>query len=305
MNTNNESSIFLVKGVSNLVIDHYKKIENQEISGYIKHQNGKYYVAIPFNGTGDYLDQFVGFTMESGPLRLNSGTISNGLFLSADENIDLDRFAYVAVDFLKLANRQKIISEPYDWSDSWRAIFGDSLGHEQVASVLGELISLYFVYQKDKTAVWQGPLSGSQDISCSGYDVEVKTTTEKKVSRITINSAIQLGGTKKQYLYFVRMEKKPYANFSIDAVVSKLSDIEYPISSIEDLLKKKNMPRGMRLRKEEFDLIEVKSYEVTAKNFPLFDLKKLNDLSESKNIIDFSLTIDLNAAPSTLIYSKK
>lgn len=299
------NTIGLVKSVSIIFEDHYRFIQNCEISGYIKHFNKKYYVAIPFNNEKDYYDKFVGFVVEKNDILLKNGTYVKGLFLSADDSIELDQFTYVAVDFLKVANREMIEANPYDWTDKWRGIFGDAIEKSSLATTLGELLALLFVYKSDKSAVWTGPKAGSQDITCKDYDVEVKTTSvDKKVTRISINSALQLGGAKKQMLYYVRLEPKPYL-WTINKAVDELGKIGFPTADIEDVLLKKGFPKGSRVREESYDLLEIRSFDVNANIFPLISLEKLRELTGCRNIIDYSLSIDLSSAPYESIYSKK
>lgn len=299
-----DQSFQLIKDVKLLGEGLLKKVENQEIEGYIKTEDGRYYIAFLYDKEEKILDKFVGFQMETGPLRLKSGDYKQALYLSSSDDIQIQQFAYIAVDFLKKENRQKIIENPYAWSDSWREIFGDTITKDYNAAILGEMIALKFVYEQDKTAQWLGAFSSSQDIVCEKKDVEVKTTFEKKVTRITINSGIQLGGEKPQKLYFVRLERKPNA-LSIDSVKKELVDLGFSESKIEEALEKKGLPKGIRKRTETYDLIEVRSYNVDDDSFPLFSLADLNERVKSKNIIDYSLSIDLAKCPFQIVYSKK
>ena len=299
-----KDSMTLIKDVKLLNEGYLSKVDNQEIDGYIKTENGRYYIAFIFDSEEKILDKFVGFQMESGLLRLKSGEYKNALYLSASTDIDIHQFAYIGVDFLKKEKRKKITENPYSWSDSWREIFGDTITKDYNAAVLGEMIALKFAYEHDKTAEWLGAFSSSQDIVCKEKDVEVKTTFEKKVTRITINSGIQLGGEKPQKLYFVRLERKPNA-YSIDAVGKELVNLGYSESKIEEALEKKGLPKGIRKRNDTYDLVEVRSYDVNEDNFPLISLAELNARVKSKNIIDYSLSIDLSNCKFEQIYSKK
>lgn len=304
MTIESNSSISLIKSVSNLIDSNYKKIQNDEIDGFIKSENGRYYISFLIDTPTPYLDQFVGFIMQSGKQRLSDGSYRPALFLSAPQDIPLNQFAYIGCDFLKKSNRNAIIKNPYEWSDIWRSIFGDSIKKELTASILGEMIALKYIFSEDKTAKWLGTYSSSQDIICQEKDVEVKTTLNKKDTNIIINNALQLGGKKKQKLYFVRMEAKPTGN-SIDSIEKELVSLGYSEDKIENALKEKDLPKGIRARSETYDLLEIKSFDVNNKNFPLFSLQTLNKLIQSKNIIDYTLKIDLTNCGSKQIYSKK
>jgi hypothetical protein len=61
-----------------------------------------------------------------------------------------------------------------------------------ITDVLAELVALKYLYDEDKTARWQGPKDGTHDIVLDGRVVEVKSTTHKTNSYVSINSRFQI-----------------------------------------------------------------------------------------------------------------
>lgn len=279
------------------------KILLDDLATYILKINGMYYVGIPFN-KHKVNEKFVGMQIKTEMLVYDNVSI-NCLCLIAGDNIDYDKFMLISEDFAKTSNRALILKDPYSWIDKWRTLFGDSLSNKKIYDVLGELISLRECYKRDKSYIWEGPNSGTHDLVGEKSIVEVKTTHLKKANIVGIHSSFQLSVDKPTNLFFVRLEKKPYC-LTINKLVKELSSLGYDETKLEDSLSKLGYSKGSRSREASYDLLSLYSYPISKETFPVFGLDELNDkFAPSKNIISYSLEIDLSGIIHDVIYEKE
>lgn len=258
---------------------------NRSLSGYA--------IAIPFNDERTYNETFVGISLSTNMLNVNNESFKV-LYLFMNETGDLKKFSYIGAEFIDINNRSSLLSNPYVWVDSWREMFGDSKKKYLITDVLAELIVLKHLFKEDKSAKWLGPKDGTHDIVLDGKVVEVKSTKNKTNSYVSINNRFQINPSLNEELYFVRLEGKPYA-ICIDSVVDELVALGYPRNELEDSLKELGYEIGSRKRKASFNILSMTSYKVTEDTFPIISLDTLNNLTKSKNIIGFKLTIDLSS----------
>lgn len=293
---------YAIKNISALIPGFVKRIDNSYADGYLSRTENEFQIAIPYDGVEDFSDEFVGIYLRTGVVSFGGQEI-RALYLHASNKIDIGKFVPIAEQFLSKSNRKPITTDPHGWFDEWRQIFGDTIKHQSAFDVLGELMALREVYKKDKTAKWAGPTSGSQDIVCEKQLVEVKTTTQKKVSQVYVHSAIQLVDKKPLFLYFVRLELKPFCE-SIDTVEQDLIKAGYSEDELEAGLSDKGLIKGSKLRKITYDLLELSSFAVDKENFPLISLEQLNKSAPKHNICDFQLLLDLVGVSHHTIYLK-
>lgn len=88
---------------------------------------------------------------------------------------------------------------------------------------------------------------------------------------------------------------------SIDSIVDELVLMGYPATELEDSLKKMGYEQGSRNRKRTYNLLSMTSYKVNEENFPIVSLESINNLTKSKNIVGFKLTVDLSTIPGKTI----
>ena len=260
---------------------------NKSIDGYA--------IAIPFNDERTFNETFVGISLLTNTLNYDNKSFKV-LYLFMTSLGDLDKFAYIGAEFIDVKNREGLLLDPYQWVDAWKEMFGDSKKKYIITDVLAELIALREVFSNDKTAKWEGPNDGTHDIVLKDKVVEVKSTTNKTNNYVSINSRFQLNPTLNEELYFIKLEPKPYA-LSIDSIVDELVSMGYPATELEDSLKKMGYEQGSRNRKRTYNLLSMTSYKVNEENFPIVSLESINNLTKSKNIVGFKLTVDLSTIP--------
>lgn len=258
-----------------------------------------YAVAIPFNDERDFEETFVGITLSTNILNVGSESFKV-LYLNMIDTGDLKKFSYIGAEFISIENRQSILDKPFSWVDEWKNLFGDSVKKMLVTDVVAELISLREIYKIDKTAKWLGPKDGTHDIVAKDFVVEVKSTTHKTNSYVSINSRFQLNADLNEKLYFVRLEVKPYA-LTINKLVEELVELGYSETELEENLKELGYKKGKRLRSQSFEILGINSYEVNAENFPIIKLAELNKLAPKGNIVGFKLNLDLTSVDGTTI----
>lgn len=274
-------------------------IKQGEDEVYLNRSIRGYAIAIPFDDERDFDESFVGITLSTNILNYNGKSIKV-LYLNMNETGDLMKFSYIGSEFIDINNRRSLLLNPYSWVDSWKDMFGDSKKKYMITDVLAELVALKYIYEQDKTAKWLGPKSGTHDIVCDGYVVEVKSTIHKTNSYVSINSRFQIDPENNEKILFVRLEPKPYAN-SIDSLVNDLMVLGYDKSELEHSLKEIGYRNGNRTRKITYNILSMKLFDATEDSFPVIKLDKLNDMCKSKNIIDYKLTLDLSTIPGKTI----
>ena len=266
---------------------------NGEMDGFLHRAKGKYCVAIEdTKGIDDFEERFVGITITTDYINYQNKS-KKVIYMYISDKEDLDKFSIIAEDFLSIANRNELLNNTFDWINSWRNLFGDTIKKKKVFDVIGEMLVFKYIYAKDKTAVWAGPSSGSQDIVSQYRNFEVKSTTIKVGNVVHISSAFQLDVKKQSELYFVRLEKKDYA-LTIDSLANDIVNMGYDRTKIETCLCQLGYPVGNKDRKKSYDVLEIKKYSIDETNFPIMTLADINKITKSKNIIGYVFTVDLS-----------
>ena len=265
---------------------------NRSVSGYA--------IAIPFNDDRNFDESFVGITLSTNMLNYEDKSFKV-LFLNMIDTGDLKKFSYIGADFIDIKNRESLLNNPYSWVDIWKEMFGDSKKKYMITDVLAELVSLKILYENDKSAKWVGPEDGTHDIVLENGVVEVKSTTHKTNSYVSINSRFQIDENINEELFFVRLEPKPYAT-SIDSLVNDLIMLGYDSAELEAALKEMGYKKGNRTRKITYNVLGVTSYPVNEDTFPIIKLDDLNSMIKSKNIVGFKLTLDLSSIEGKTIF---
>lgn len=287
-----ENLIFEIQKLALMKIGSVYPVRQGEDIVYLNRSNSGYAIAIPFEDERTFNENFVGISLSTNILNVNEKSFKV-LYLFMNDTGDLKKFSFIGAEFIDINNRSSLLSNPYVWVDTWKEMFGDSKKKYMITDVLAELFVLKFLYSVDKSAKWQGPKDGTHDIVLNGKVVEVKSTTHKTNSYISINSRFQINPSLNEELLFVRLEPKPYAS-SIDTLVDELCLLGYPQNELEESLKDMGYRKGNRTRKMSYNVLSMVSYKVNEKNFPVISLDALNNETQSKNIIGFKLMLDLS-----------
>ena len=195
--------------------------------------------------------------------------------------------------------RDALLSDPILWWNRWTELLGDRKSKRGSYDVLAELIALDYLYQQDKTIRWSASEAGTHDIESDSQSYEIKSTTKKSESHITISSRFQLESANKLELLFFRLECSK-SGFSINDVVESLEKHGYDRNLIESQLEAKGFVKGRSTRSIKYTILEVRRFDVDDK-FPKIVEKSFKDDVFPKNIIKILYTIDLEGIDYTSI----
>ncbi|QWB96608.1 PD-(D/E)XK motif protein [Mycoplasmatota bacterium] len=216
------------------------------------------------------------------------------LYLFTNNDIEIIHFVFLAESFLEISNENTIIEEPLLWIEQWKNMLGDSKKRYKVYDVIGELITLNYCLEKKQEVHWQASQMGVHDIESEHESIEVKSSIKRSETRITINSAFQLFSEKQEFLYYCRFESNPMGTYSINSLSKKIAEAGYNIDKLEMELSKLGYPKGISTRENSFNLIEFRKYKIEKETFPQISLEKINELSPKKNIVSYTIELDLS-----------
>lgn len=276
-----------------------KKLMVDNMVAYLHRTYSSYVVAIPYDYNQEINEEFVGIKLLTNVLTYDDDQIKI-LYLESSDGIDIEKFSYIGAHFINPNNRDAILTNPYKWVDEWKKIFGDSITKKMVYDVIGELYTLKYIYENDKSASWEGPSGGSHDIVTSKILYEVKSTILKNNNEVSINSVYQLDKIKKEKLIFCRLELKPYS-YCINNLVDQLVALGYSREVLEEKLMKIGYAKGSRVRNISYEVINMLSYDVNEYNFPIISLDKINEFAPRKNITNYSLKLNLTSLNHDII----
>lgn len=229
--------------------------------------------------------------------------ITTHLLLLTSDALDLRyEFASLCAMFLDPgaggAEREVLLSNPIDWWVNFKELIGNKTSEKAVHSVLGELITFYYLYSKNDKFEWNGPRGASVDIEDSESSHEVKSTLLRYDTVVEISSQFQLVN-KKQFLYFCRFEKSK-SGISIDLISRKILNLGYPKSKLEEMLKKIGFEENSLIRQEKFKLLEMRKFPVN-ENFPVLIIDDIFDRKMIDHIVQVKYKLDLKGLPSNSI----
>ena len=260
----------------------------EEFKAILYKEPNEFGVAFNFNDDRDILDKFVNIVLET---KYIGG--QKILYLHSKKKIDLNKFALIAGNFLEPDNREYILNNPYDWCEEWKNIFGNSKKTMLISDLVAELV-VYRELAKERNDIsWGASRKTSNDFELSDFSVEVKSTTNKINTIMSINSNYQLKGDKPIFVYYCRLERVEHKN-TINTLVNELVNLGIDELFLEEELKKIGYPKGVKEREFSFEILEIRSYDVSKKGFPQIDLAKINSTAGTENIIKFSLELNIN-----------
>lgn len=228
------------------------------------------------------------------------GISRNLLFLVSDNLKHFQDFAVICENFIKKFNTdagyKDIVSNPINWWNTMKELYGDTNSKKESYSLLAELLTYYYLICNDKSISWVGPLGGSIDFICNDGRYEVKSTTLRHESKVTINSQYQM---KADYLMFFRLEKD-INGISINSAVNQLIQMNVDEIELERNLSKLGFYKGRSIRDIFYRLLEVKKYIVT-EDFPKIVAESFKDDKLPQNISEIVYKVNLEGLTSEAI----
>lgn len=265
-------------------------------STYVYMDHSSYSVIIPVNDDYPlYFDEFVGFTIQTVEMYIEK-TINKVLMLKSKNLKNIEQFVIIASNFcdpgLNGRLRENLLSNPIEWSSVWKQIFGNQNIKKESYDIFGELLVYDYLLESNKTIKWTALEKGTHDFETIGYSYEVKTTTNKYESFITINSQNQLVSNVPLGLFFVRVEKNPNGK-NIDEIIDSLREKGIDIDIVNRYLDSNNLQKGKIERKEKYAILEKRMY-IVDDQFPKISINEFDSLEFRSRILKISYTLDLS-----------
>ena len=285
--SNLRDDIFIIKGMSNYTSNPIPSLP-KEYEAILYKEPNEYGVAFKFDDTRDIMNKFVNVILETKYI----GT-QKILYLHSKNIIEINKFALIAENFLDPKNREYIINDPYSWCEEWKNIFGNEKKKLLISDLIAELVVYRELLKNRKDISWGASEKTTHDFELTDCSVEVKSTTNKTNTMVSINSNYQLKDDKPLYLYFCRLEKVKYKN-TINSLINDLISLGIDELSLEVEMSNLGYQKGIKEREESYDILEVRSYDISKGGFPSIDLDKLNEFAGSSNIVAYTMELDLS-----------
>lgn len=196
------------------------------------------------------------------------------------------------------AEREEMLSNPIKWWINFKELIGNKTYEKAVHSVLGELVTFFYLYRNNKNVEWNGPKGSSVDIEDGETSHEVKSTVLRYDTIVEISSQFQLMN-KKQFLYFCRFERSE-TGISIDWISREIVNLGYPKVKLEEMLNKIGFEENSLIRTQKFKLLEMKKYRVD-ENFPALVIGDIFDSNMIDHVVQVKYKLDLKGLPSEVI----
>lgn len=266
-----------------------KKLDNVQCETYILNDSGLLGVGIERNSKTKIFERFNNIIMKDKTYVFNGKEI-NLLVLLLENSKSLNEFTKIAEDFVSgNINRRKLLCDnPYEWWETWKNLIGNKSVDNEIYTLLAELLIYKYIYDKDKTAIWNTLNTPTHDIETDIASYEVKSTLKKYETKINVSSEYQLKqGTNPIYLFFVRLEES-LDGFSLEDLLNQFDKNKK--EDLEDILSKIPKLDETHLRTAKYKVLEVLKYNIDDE-FPLLNINYDNIPSNIKHI-QYELSLD-------------
>lgn len=197
-----------------------------------------------------------------------------------------------------IAVRQALLADPLVWWQRWRHLLGNALVDKHGYDVLAELLALETLVIKGATYEWSGPFGGVVDIKTPATDYEVKSTISRYGAVINISGQFQLAASSGKPLKLVHFRFEPVNDgLSIDLICDRLIALGVDAAMLEGALQRLGMEAGCSARKEEYNLLEARSYTVDD-SFPRITPASFIGGVLPAGVVQFEYRVDLSGLKS-------
>lgn len=192
----------------------------------------------------------------------DSGVTQKFLVLSCDDRGLLNKFAGLCEDFVNPGEdgkkRKETIKDPRLWWNDWKSLLGNISSDQEAYSVIGEMMVYDYLWYSGCNPHWEGPLGITKDISCSEFDVEVKSTKSRYSYNIESAGEYQFDDPNRDLvLFFCRFEKSD-GGMSLDDLAALLvSKGVFDPDCLEKWLSMAGFPHGKMARQYKYRMLEM------------------------------------------------
>lgn len=266
------------------------------IDAWVYRSSLGYGVAIPYEGEMIY-EKFANVILQTELMNFE-GRNQKVLVLLCELELLRNEFAVIAAQFIepgeKNQNREEVTQNPSDWWSRWSSLIGNVFYERNPYDVIAEMLVVEHLIAKNEKPIWRGPLGSSQDIMTAAGPVEVKSTTKKYGSAISVNSQFQLNQKEQNFrLFFVRLEKNPLG-LSVEEMFNKLKSLGEDPDTIYTNIERSGIHQGSSLWKEKFEVLEKRMYQV-GHNFPVIEPASFVGGQIPNGIIKIQYEVDLDS----------
>lgn len=258
-----------------------------------------YGVAIPCGEIPAVCLHFSNSTLKSTALEIG-GKILDVLLLYTSVEAYRNEFATVCAQFVNPGEdgiiRKALIEDPISWWNRWRSLLGNRSVDDVAYTTLGELLTYEALIKAGKKPSWGGANGSTHDIETSGADYEVKTTTKRYGTQITLSSQFQMMDHGKDlFVIFYRFESALDGD-SVESVAQRLISLGEDEHLLEARLKKVGLEKGSFSRNDTYRCLEMRRYTVDHQ-FPAITEKSFVDNKFPDALISFTYSVTLDGLP--------
>ena len=208
-----------------------------------------------------------------------------------------NEFATVCAQFVNPGeqgnSRIELLRDPVGWWNRWRSLLGNRTVDTAAYTTLGELLAYELLVKAGRKPSWGGADGSTHDIETFGADYEVKTTTKRYGSEITLSSQFQMMTHGKDlFVIFFRFESALDGE-SVDTVVKRLIAMGENEEILETRLKKVGLEKGSYSRNEMYHCLEMRRYTVD-ETFPAITEKSFAGEKFPDSLISFTYQVTLD-----------
>jgi hypothetical protein len=227
------------------------------------------------------------------------------LVLSSNNERLRNEFAGICAIFLEnvleSGNKAEFQKNAIKWWENIKNLIGNEVVEKSVHSVLGELVTLYYLKKSEckniKAENWTGPEGKSFDIQTEFMNYEVKSTIIKYKNTVTISSQYQLSSNNELSLIFAKFEEADGASLGkdvlcIDTILEKLAREDMDYGVLNNKVSKMGYKENSLIRRKKYRILELRKYHVD-EDFPLINLSNLVNIRNKEHIVHISYKVDL------------
>lgn len=264
---------------------------------YVYNQSDEYGVCFPISDTVRINERFNIAIYRTSVLKIRD--VSQNMLMLGCKNANYkNEFASICADFIRLGKnntyRESILENPNTWFEKWRDLIGNRKTTLMVYDIIGELLSLKYLFTIGKKPKWNSINMGTHDIECFDCSYEVKSTEKKTNKEITINSPHQLekdNGKDLSLIYCIFEESE--LGISIEEVVQQLIDYGMNANELSMYLESRGYNKGKAEYKKKYLLRDMLIYKVD-ETFPKLTFENFVDGVLPKGVLYYSYTVELS-----------
>lgn len=243
-----------------------------------------------------FSERFNSARMWTAPMTIHNETY-NLLMLTCQDEYQRLEFSAICAQFVDPEERGDLVESPYSWWERWKNLLGNSVKNKTPHGVLGELITLRKLWDQGAHPVWIGGEGSVNDIQCGTSEYEVKSTTIRYDSIVSITGQFQLdyNTSDSLYLIFCRFEIS-FNGESINDVVQSLVQRGMDEQRLENVLEKCGYEAGSSVRRDRYKLLEIRRYHVDD-SFPAITTKSFIGGQIPDAVVQFSYRLELSGLP--------